>query len=218
MDITWVGHAAFRLRNSQTQLFMDPFDSSVGLKIPPALASADLVTSSSSNSAHGHIEALNGNPSIISISEPGEYEIAGLNIKGIRTKRGNEETDEVDWNTIFTFEMDGISICHLGNPGERLTGKQIEELSSPQILLLPVGSKDGISSLDAVDLVNNISPKVVIPMMYAHEGNKIDLGAVSTFLQEVGLTKPEPVNRLTFTKTSLPEEPTLALLIPAATT
>lgn len=216
MDITWVGHAAFRVRNSQAQLFMDPFDSSLGIKIPTALATADLVTTSNLSKEHGYISAITGSPAPVVLSQPGEYEISGLNLKGIRTKKGNEESEQEDWNTIFTLEMDGVSVCHLGNPGGRLTGKQIEELSSPQVLILPVGSKDGISSLDAVDLVNNISPKIIIPMMYAHEGNKSDLGPLSTFLQEVGLAKPEPVNRVTITKTSLPEEPTLVILTPAA--
>ena len=214
MDITWVGHAAFRLRNNQTQLFMDPFGSSVGLKIPPAFTDADLVTLSSETSEHGNSAAVQGKPTVI--SGPGEYEVSGLNIKGIRTIRGNEDSDESGWNTIFTVEIDGVSVCHLGNPGSRLTDRQIAELSSPQVLILPVGSKNGISSLDAVDLVNNISPKIIIPMMYAHEGNKVELGTLNAFLQEVGLAKSDPQNRITLTKTSLPEEPTLAILAPAA--
>ena len=117
MDITWVGHAAFRVRNSQAQLFMDPFDSSLGIKIPTALATADLVTTSNLSKEHGNISAIAGSPAPVVLSQPGEYEISGLNLKGIRTKKGNEESEQEDWNTIFTLEMDGVSVCHLGNPG-----------------------------------------------------------------------------------------------------
>lgn len=216
MDITWVGHAAFRIRSGQAELFMDPFGPSIGLKVPPALAQAAVVTLSSATPGHGASNVITHEPAPAVLSEPGEYEVAGFNIKGIRTRLGPEDAEELAWNTVFTVDVEGVQLCHLGNPGARLTDRQIEELSSPQVLIVPVGSRDGLSSLDAVDLVNNISPKLVVPMMYAHEGNKMDLGELAPFIKEVGLAKSEPQNRLTVTRSSLPEEPTLALLTPAA--
>ena len=217
MDITWIGHAAFRIRSGQTELFMDPFGPSLGLTVPSALANAAVVTLSSATPNHGAVETITHDPPPTVLTEPGEYEVAGLNIKGIRTRLGPDDDEEPAWNTIFTVELEGLLVCHLGNPGARLSDRQIEELSSPQVLILPVGSRDGLSSLDAVDLVNTISPKLVIPMMYAHEGNKTDLGDLRPFTQEVGLARPEPQSRLTVTRASLPEEPSLAILVPAAT-
>ncbi len=215
MEITWIGHAAFRIRSGSSELFMDPFPASLGLKPSPALAQASVVTMSSASPDHSAVATITHEPPPRVLSDPGEYEVSGLNIKGIRTRLGQEETDEPAWNTAFCLEVEGLLVCHVGNPGSRLNDRQIEELSSPHILIVPVGSSDGLSAPDAVDLVNTVSPRIVIPMMYAHDGNRRELGELAPFLQDLGATRPEPQNRLTATRATLPEETEVALLTPA---
>ena len=152
------------------------------------------------------------------LSDPGEYEVSGLNIKGIRTRLGSvDDEDEQAWNTAFCLDAEGLVVCHLGNPGARLSDRQIEELSSPHVLIVPVGSPDGLSVPDAVDLVNIVSPRIIVPMLYAHEGNRAKLGELAPFLKDLGAARPEPQSRLTLTRSTLPEETEVALLVPSAT-
>jgi L-ascorbate metabolism protein UlaG (beta-lactamase superfamily) len=215
MDITWLGHAGFRIRSGNTALLMDPFSSDLGLNIPPQHAQANVLTISGHDPLHSTPPNTGGESSPFVIDGPGEYEAAGFRIKGVRTSRYAEPDAGPEWNTIYIVDIEGILLCHLGNPSQLLTTKQIEELASPHVLLLPVGSPTGLSSADAVELVNAISPKIVVPMLYAHAGNKADLRELAPFLQELGVKEPASQARLTVTRGALPEEAQVETLKPA---
>ena len=229
MELTWLGHAAFRVRIGSTALIMDPFGPSLGLAIPPAQAQANLVTLSSDDVHHAAVSIVSGDKPPVVFSDPGEYEASGLQMRGIRTTRnagngdgngdGEGETEDRPqaWNTIFVVEAEGIVLCHLGDPERQLSDRQIEELGSPHVLLLPVGSPTGLSADAAVELVSSISPRIVVPMLFAHPGNKAGLRELKPFLAELGEKAPEAVSRLTVTRATLPEETQLSLLQPAAT-
>ena len=113
MEITWVGHATFLLR-SKAALLMDPFPEALGLHIPPALAQAAVVTVSNADPSHSATDTLPGTPTIL--TEPGEYDLSGLHLKGLRTRLGPSDGDgDVPvWNTVFLVETEGLSVAHLG--------------------------------------------------------------------------------------------------------
>jgi L-ascorbate metabolism protein UlaG (beta-lactamase superfamily) len=213
MDIFWLGHAGVRFRSGNTSLIMDPFSQGIGLRIPPQQGQANVVTISSDDPDHSAVDDLVDEPSHVVINGPGEYEASGMQIKGIRTSRLTGE-GETAWNTVYVVEIEGMSVCHLGNPDRLLTGREVEELGSPHALVLPVGSKRGLSAEDAVEMVNAISPRIVIPVLYAHSGNKTDLRDIGVFLKELGSKAQEPQTRLTVTRAALPEEQLIAQLQP----
>ena len=230
MDITWLGHAAFRVRTGSTAIIMDPFGPDLGLAIPPAQAQAHLVTLSSDAAFHAATSVVSGEKPPVVFSHPGEYESASVQLRGIRTTRsdgdgngngnGNGDGEAEDkpqaWNTVFVVEAEGIVLCHLGDPDRQLSDRQIEELGSPHVLLLPVGSPTGLSADAAVELVGNVSPRIIVPMLFAHPGNKARLRELKPFLAELGEKLPEAQSRLTLTRATLPEETQLVLLQPAA--
>ena len=226
MELTWLGHAAFRVRTGNTTVIMDPFGPELGLSIPPAQTQADVVTLSSDAVHHAAVSIVTGDKPAVVFSDPGEYEAAGIQLRGIRTTRGDGAGDDDDeaedrppaWNTVFVVEAEGIVLCHLGDPERQLSDRQIEELGSPHVLLLPVGSPTGLSADAAVELVSSISPRIVVPMLFAHPGNKAGLRDLKPFLAELGEKAPEAVSRLTVTRATLPEETKLSLLQPAAST
>ena len=149
------------------------------------------------------------------IDGPGEYEASNLRIKGIRTP-AYAEGGEIAWNTVFSVELEGLVVSHLGNPGRLLTNREIEELGSPHILVLAVGSKLGLTSDDAVEMVNAISPKVIIPVLYAHPGNTAELRELSQFTKDLGANPEASQNRVNITRANLPEETTVIVLSPAS--
>ncbi len=217
MELTWIGHACFRLRSGNSAVLMDPFSEALGLKIPPQQSQANVVTTSSSAQHHHAVEVATGETKRIVITGPGEYEAAGVRLKAIRTSRHVDEEGDDPWNTVYVVDSEGMAVCHLGNPDRLLTAREIEELGSPHVLLLPVGSREGLSPADAVEMVSAISPRIVVPMLYAHPGSKADLREVGPFLQELGTKQPETLPKLTVTRATLPEETQITLLQPAAT-
>ncbi len=216
MDITWLGHAAFRVRSGNAALLMDPFSDALGLAISPQHAQADVVTISGPDPLSQPLGRVRepGGPFVV--DGPGEYEAGGFRIKGVRTSRHAGQDDAGPaWNTIYVVDIEGMLVCHLGDPDQLLTAKQIEELASPHVLLLPVGRRNGLSPADAVELVNAIAPKIVVPMLFAHPGNRADLRELGPFLQELGAKDAAPRQRLAVTRANLPEETQLEILQPA---
>jgi L-ascorbate metabolism protein UlaG (beta-lactamase superfamily) len=213
MDITWLGHAGFRIKSGSVALVMDPFPDTLGLRLPPQHSQANVVTISGDEPNRSAADVVTGDKTPVVINGPGEYEAAGLRIKGVRTPAFAAD-GETAWNTVYVIEWEGLIICHLGDPGRLLSGHELEELGSPHILIIPVGSKTGFSPADAVETVNSISPRITIPTLYAHAGNKNDLREVTPFLQEFGASTAETHNRVSVTRANLPEEATVTLLEP----
>ena len=217
MDISWVGHACFSVRTGNTSILLDPFPASLGIRIPPNVTTPSVVTVSSAQENHSSLQEIDGKPTIL--SGPGEYEVSGLHIKGLRTSLvpfGVESEPEA-WNTIFVIEAEGLTICHLGSLNGPLTARQIEELSAPHILFVPIGGHGSLTAAGATELVNTVEPKIFIPMIYSQPGTKLDLEPLSTFTTALALKQPEPQPRLQITKANLPVEPEIAVLSPSAT-
>ena len=210
MDITWLGHACFRVRGSEAVLLSDPFSPELGLTL--AAQDADVVTVSNQHPYHGWLDALQGSPRVL--SGPGEYEVRGLYVKGVHTVLKAEEEGQDTWNTIFLIEMDGLVLCHMGDLAEPLSSRQVEELATPDVLLVPVGGGCTITPAQAAQVVNRLAPKVVVPMHYSLPGLRLDLEPVETFLREMGLKETQPQSRLSVTRSTLPAETTVVMLQP----
>ncbi len=112
-------------------------------------------------------------------------------------------------NTVFSFRVEGLTVCHLGDITRALTPRQAEQLSQAEILIVPVGGHCTIS-IDAVpQLINLIGPKIVIPVHYRSDGSDLELEPLDRFLQEMGISEVSSQNRLNITSTNLPRDMTI---------
>ncbi len=208
MEITWYGHAAFRLRERDITVLTDPYDKSIGYTLPRIRA--DIVTVSHASPGHNHIAAVKGEPKVF--EGPGEYEVGGIFITGIPSWHGRKRSGERLPNTIFLFEFDGLTVCHLGGLGQVPTQAQIEAMSAISVLLVPVGGSDNLDASEAAEVIGALEPSIVVPMMYRLPQLTIKLDPVSKFLKEMGLPEPEPQDVLKISKGSLPEETQVVVL------
>ena len=193
MDITSLGHASFRIRGKTATVITDPYDPTlVGMKFPKHVE-ADIVTVSHEHADHSSVREVEGNPFIIKGS--GEHD----DQKG--TVRGR--------NTIYRIEIDGVAIVHLGDLGHTLSTTEIDELDGVNILMTPVGGVYSLDPAQAVAVVNEIEPEIVIPMHYGRpELNQKAFGGLSplsAFLKEIG-KEAVPQPKLTVTRDKLPAE------------
>lgn len=205
MYISWLGHACFKLQNKigpeGTTLITDPYDNSIGLKLPRI--EADIVTISHGHNDHNNKEAVKGAPFII--DSAGEYEIKGVAIDGVEAFHDNKEGKERGKNIIYRIDIDDILIVHLGDLGQALDSKQLEKIAGADILLIPVGGKYTIDAKKAVEVVSQVEPRIVIPMHYKLPGLKVDLDPVDKFIKEIGL-KPVQEEKLKISKRDLPQD------------
>ena len=203
MVITWYGQSCFKIQSGETVLFTDPFCKEIGLT--PPRGAANIVTISHQHKDHNNYDALTGEPLVI--KGPGEYETKGISIKGILSFHDNKEGKERGTNTIYVIEVEGIKICHLGDLGEeKLNDEQVEEINGVDILMIPVGGTFTINGEDAVEIINQIEPRIAIPMHYKIPGLSVKMDGVDVFLKEMGIGKKEVVDKLTIKKKDLPQE------------
>jgi len=205
MYITWLGQSCFKIQDKVgtdgVTLITDPFDNSIGLKMPKL--EANILTVSHDHFDHNNIEAIKGNPHLINTA--GEYEIRDIAIEGVESLHAPDEKGERLRNIIFRFDIDDISIVHLGDLGHVLEQRQLESLVGVDILLIPVGGKYTIDAKKAVEVVSQIEPRIVIPMHYHTPDLKIDIEGVEKFIKELGI-KPRYEEKLKITKKDLPQE------------
>ncbi|HEX2922849.1 MAG TPA: MBL fold metallo-hydrolase [Chloroflexota bacterium] len=204
MEIVWLGHSCFRLKGRDTTVITDPFDRSSGYSL--GKVSADLVTVSHTAPDHSNVAAVDGNPQVV--DGPGEYEVRGVLITGVATRRDGEKGR----NTAYLMEIDDLTVCHLGDLGHILTPPQVEQMNSADILLIPVGGNNTINASQAAEVISQIEPRIVIPMHFKTEATTLELDPISKFQREMGLQELKPQPRLVVSKGSLPEETTVVLL------
>lgn len=202
MDITWLGHSCFRIKGKNGTVITDPFDSTSGYHL--GKVTANIVTVSHDHPNHCSVESIGGNPK--TITGPGEYEIAGIFVYGVGTFHDTEKGQQNGKNTCYLIEIDDIKVCHLGDLGHVPTAAQVDEISDADVLMVPVGGGTTIDAVTAVEIVNLLSPKFVIPMHYKTEVCNAELDAVDKFLKEIGAKDISPIPKLSVSKAMLPLE------------
>ena len=210
MEITFLGHASFRLKGKSATAVIDPFESAdVGLKFPRAVE-ADVITISHDHKDHNAKDAVGGSPYVI--SGPGEYEVKGISVIGIGTYHDATEGKDHGKNTIYRYVIDGVHVAHLGDLGHQLSADALDALAGTDVLMVSVSGKY-LTNKETIELIAKIEPKIVIPMHYKQAGHSqtfAGLPEVSAFLTEYG-KEPQRVAKLSVTKDKLP--PDLAVVV-----
>jgi L-ascorbate metabolism protein UlaG (beta-lactamase superfamily) len=200
MEITWLGHSCFLIRGKEKTIITDPCHPDLGYRLGEP--EADIVTLSHFHPGHNYIEGVANNPK--QIKSPGEYEIGGIFITGIPTFHDDKKGELRGKNIIYVIEMDGITLCHLGDLGHPLDPQLVEELGDIDILFLPAGEVSTIPIDTAVEIVRQLEPPIVIPMHYKTEAFTGNLGLVDKFLDKMRIRELEAKPRLSITSSSLP--------------
>lgn len=219
MQISWKGQACFYLaasrgKQEQVRILIDPFQDSIGLHM--SSVEADLLLITHEHHDHNNRNALKGIPPF-SIANPGEYEVKEVFVEGISSFHDASDGKERGLNAIYTIEAEGMKLCHLGDLGQKeLTSEQLEQIGNIDILFIPVGGVYTIDGQGARNIINQIEPKIVIPMHYRLPKLKVQLEGIEDFLKVMGKKEVEPQLKLVLKAKDLPaEEMQIILLQPS---
>jgi len=208
MDITWLGHSCFRIKGTQAVVITDPYPPDLGYSL--GTPTAHVVTVSHQHPSHSYVAGIGGEPRIV--SRPGEYEISNILIAGVATFHDAGRGSQRGKNTVYLMEIDGISVCHLGDLGHVLTAEQVEDIGDVDVLLLPVGGLATIDAKMAAEVIRQLEPKAVVPMHYKTPVLERELEPVGRFLEEMGIEQIDSQPKLSLTRSSLPVSTQVFLL------
>lgn len=214
MEIKYIGHASFFIKTKTAKIVTDPFNPTmVGLKYPRQ--EADVVTLSHAHPDHSYLEGIKGEPLVL--DWPGEFEKNEVRIYGYQSFHDKEEGAQRGPNTMYKFEAEDMTVLHCGDLGHILGDVSVEEIGSVDILLVPVGGFFTINAEEAIKVINEIEPSIVIPMHFGRpELNQEQFGnlqGLETFLKEIGAEDTQPQERLVIKKEELnPEDMKVVVL------
>jgi len=210
MHIYWYGLSSFKIVSKDLTIFTDPYSKSTGLT-PPRGAGNIVMSSLPDNEYHGHFSTISGEPFIV--QNPGEYDIKEVYIHGIPVSGSGDKKGKTENRTVYNFSIEGMNVGFLGAyPDKEISETEEEEMNDVDILLVPCGGGDVLGAKNAVEIVNQLEPKVVIPMHYKIPGLKMKLDPVDVFLREIG-GKNEEMDKLLIKKNDLQDEKTQVVIL-----
>ncbi len=201
MDLTWLGHACFRMRGREGIVLTDPPDPGSGHAIPKTEAA--IVTMSHGHPGHASLRSVGGEPVVL--RDPGEYEVREILVAGIGTFHDDSLGALRGRNTVFAIRLDDLVVCHLGDLGHVLPADGLERLGDIDIALVPISGADtNLTAAKAAEVIHQLEPKVVVPMSYDPDVARKD-SPFERLLHELGVKELTPVPKLSVTRSSLPE-------------
>jgi L-ascorbate metabolism protein UlaG (beta-lactamase superfamily) len=157
---------------------MDPPNPSVGYPIAAHSITCAAVFVSHEHPDHNWTDAAVGTPTIIqpiqspapdqtgSIPSPGDTP-PQIDYTRIFAYHDNVQGTKRGPDTITVMDVDGLRIAHMGDIGElQLTPAQIKSMGRVDVLMMPAGGFFTVSPSEAATLVQQIKPKIIIPMHY----------------------------------------------------
>lgn len=207
--IRWLGQACFLIMTlGGAHVLIDPPAPMTGYHIAAHSVPADLVLVSHNHPDHNYVQAAapteRAAPKVfgplplqtgdIPTVKDGTYRYGakGLSADSVHFVRVSAFHDDVlgkerGQDTLTVVETGGLRIVHMGDIGQlTLTPEQVEALGRVDVLMIPVGGFFTVDGAQAAALVDQLHPRVIIPMhfrtMMLSAGIKSKLAPVDVFL------------------------------------
>ena len=172
MEIKWYGHASFRISSKNgLSIITDPYTPErIGYR--PFTEEADIVIVSSDNDpAHCRADLIKGDPEVVVALDVarkgGSIRTKSLDICAMEVMEAyNHPSGNPDPNGMYKFTLDGITVSHMGDAGNPLTGGQLEFLKGTHVLFALAGGFPTILMPDLKNVITEVKPNIVIPMHF----------------------------------------------------
>ncbi|MES2930329.1 MAG: MBL fold metallo-hydrolase [Patescibacteria group bacterium] len=190
MIISYLGKQFFKIQQGDLVVAFNPIsrESKDSSKIS-RFGSAIALSTINHPDYNGFESVSHGETVPFAIHGPGDYEIRDIFIKGIMTETTIDKKKYI--NTIYMLTIENISLCFLG----AISSKKIDaavrgQIESSDIIFVPVGNEELMTTAEAYKLAVSLEPKIIIPMDY-------DDKTLKAFLKEGGQDTVKPIDKLT---------------------
>ena len=184
MKIKWFAHASFLIEGDGLRIITDPYEPNEEINLPPVTEPADIVIrSSDDDEAHCFVETIPPGFELVTATEIVDSGARrnGLEIKAIWSEESHIHKEVVRDNAMYRFAVEGINITHMGDVGNPLTENQMAALAGTDVLLALTGGPPTIELDDLYQVIQQVKPRLVIPMHYRIPGPRFFMLPVTDF-------------------------------------
>ena len=213
MRIKYYGHAAFLITSEEgKRIITDPYKPGAfgAMSYGEISDEADVVLVSHDHDDHNYSEGVPGNPKVV--RAPGKQSAQGIEFNGIPTFHDSSSGKERGKNIIFTFTLDEITLCHLGDLGHVLSKTEVEAIGAVDLLMLPVGGFYTIDAKEASEVADQLNPSIIIPMHFKTGKCEFPITPVEEFTTGKANVKVTGSSEISLDKGGLPKETEIAVL------
>jgi L-ascorbate metabolism protein UlaG (beta-lactamase superfamily) len=210
VEITYIGHSTFLIRTPGNVSIATDYNDHIRPPITPTIATM--------NRAHNTHFSYSPDPKIKHVL-PGwkdggvaEHNLVEGDVKlfNIPTNIRNWENRTTDYggNSIFVYEAGGLCIAHLGHLHHTLTPEHLKRMGPIDIVMIAVDGSVTLTQEGALEVVEQIRPKVVIPM---HFFGEVTLERFAALFAGKYPTKRSESPTVIFSRANLPDKQLLIL-------
>ena len=172
MKLKWYGQACFLITaDDGTMIVTDPYTPETAGYCPVREAADVVIRSSDNDDFHCRADLVPGEPEVLTALDVaragGQQSSHGVTFRCIEAMEAlNHRFHDPDQNGMYRFEVDGVSIGHMGDVGNPLTEAQIDFFRDLDVLLALTGGHPTIELDDLMTVIRAAQPKLVVPMHF----------------------------------------------------
>lgn len=193
LALTYLGHSTFLVQYADSSVLIDPYQPDFGSYGKIDL-NVDAILISHNHTDHNYSPGGGQGATVLrGLTVDGDwhqvdYSLAELQIKSVT---GTFHGGNLGKNGVFVLATPNLRLAYLGDIGHILQEEEIALIGKPDVLFIPVGGHYTIPPREALALIAQLSPAIVIPMHYKTVHNPdTPIGTLDDFL---GLELPYPV-------------------------
>lgn len=211
LAITFLGHASFLLETPGGVRAITDYSEMFAPADPP-----DLVTMNHAHESHYTLSPDRRIPYVLhgwqDGPKPPAYDVRVRDLRvtnlptNLRDWRGGTQ---VNGNSIFVFESAGLCVAHLGHLHHLLEPADLDALGRIDIVMVMVDGGYSLGQRDALAVVEQIHPRVVLPMHYFTRDR---LAAFLDMMRDAYAIQVQDDPTVVLSRATLPERPTVVAL------
>ncbi len=168
--IQYFGHNFFLITTKKgTAIVTDPLGPG---RYPTPIIEGDVITIGREHYNHNFVEIIGGDPLVLrGLSSNGwgwnkvNTSFKDVFIYNVPIYHYAESVDAIK-GAAFVFDLGELCIAHLGDLSQKLTPEQVKMLGKVDVALTPIGGWRTMAPDLALKVLQQIKPKIVIPMHY----------------------------------------------------
>lgn len=205
MEFQYFGGNCVKMTTKEASIVVDDNLGKLGLK--PVAKKDDIILFTS-------YEADRPEQGILTIGQPGEYEVSKVAIHGVAARAHMDEEGKKS-ATMYKFTTPDVRVLVTGHIHPDLDEKQLEAVGTVDVLIIPIGGNGfTLDAGGALKVIKKIEPKIVIPVHYADSKVKYEVPQteLADALKNMSMEVHETVPKLKLKASDLPEATQLVVV------